>query len=31
LLKDQVNEQVRPYRRVQRIAPQGLVRESEEG
>jgi thymidylate synthase len=30
LLKDQVNEQVRPYRRVQRIAPQGLVREREE-
>jgi hypothetical protein len=27
LLKDQVNAEVRPYRRVQRIAPQGLVRE----
>jgi hypothetical protein len=26
LLKDQVNEQVRPYRHIQRIAPQGLVR-----
>lgn len=26
LLKDQVNEQVHPHRRIQRIAPQGLVR-----
>ena len=31
LLKDQVNAEVRPHRRVQRIAPQGLVRESKEG
>jgi hypothetical protein len=30
LLKDQVNEEVRPYRRVQRIAPQGLVRGADE-
>jgi hypothetical protein len=28
LLKDQVNTEVRPYRRIQRIAPQGLVREA---
>ena len=30
LLKDQVNAEVRPYRRIQRIAPQGLVREGTE-